>query len=127
MRRKIQLSAMISKNIIDFRSWSRPGMQGGDYIAPLYLYPETTTQTSTEATAARTPNLNIEIVNKIAENLGLQFVPEENLKSQIINQKNIFLTNRYFRLYLRSIAFTNLQRKIQRIFKNRFSTSTISM
>ena len=32
-------SVMISQNIIDFRSWSRPGMQGGDYIAPLYLYP----------------------------------------------------------------------------------------
>lgn len=29
---------MVSKNIIDFRSWSRPGMQGGDYIAPIYLY-----------------------------------------------------------------------------------------
>jgi predicted helicase len=28
---------MLSNNIIDFRSWSRPGMQGGDYIAPLYL------------------------------------------------------------------------------------------
>lgn len=31
---------MVTSNIIDFRSWSRPGMQGGDYVAPLYLYPE---------------------------------------------------------------------------------------
>ena len=30
-------SIMLTKNIIDFRSWSRPGMQGGDYVAPLYL------------------------------------------------------------------------------------------
>ena len=30
-------SIMVTKNIIDFRSWSRPGMQGGDYVAPLYL------------------------------------------------------------------------------------------
>jgi len=31
-------SIMVTKNIIDFRSWSRPGMQGGDYISPLYIY-----------------------------------------------------------------------------------------
>lgn len=31
-------SAFISRNMIDFRSWSRPGMQGGDYISPIYLY-----------------------------------------------------------------------------------------
>ncbi|HRH58759.1 MAG TPA: N-6 DNA methylase, partial [Chitinophagales bacterium] len=70
------VSTMVTKNIIDFRSWSRPGMQGGDYVAPLYLYPETTTQTSTEATPARTPNLNLAIVHKIAEKIGLQFVAE---------------------------------------------------
>jgi predicted helicase len=40
-------SAMVSKNIIDFRSWSRPGMQGGDYIAPLYIYPENSTSQET--------------------------------------------------------------------------------
>ena len=32
------VSAMVTNHIIDFRSWSRPGMQGGDYVAPLYTY-----------------------------------------------------------------------------------------
>lgn len=40
-------SAMVSKNIVDFRSWSRPGMQGGDYIAPLYIYSENSTPQKT--------------------------------------------------------------------------------
>jgi len=35
------VSAMVTNKITDFRSWSRSGMQGGDYVAPLYLYPET--------------------------------------------------------------------------------------
>lgn len=71
------VSAMVSKNIIDFRSWSRPGMQGGDYIAPLYLYPETNGQQSIDQTEERTPNLKAEIVNKIAEQLGLTFTNEK--------------------------------------------------
>ena len=28
----------ITKALIDFRSWSRPGMQGGDSVGPLYVY-----------------------------------------------------------------------------------------
>ncbi|MAA79736.1 MAG: hypothetical protein CL916_10795, partial [Deltaproteobacteria bacterium] len=28
----------ITKTLIDFRSWSRPGMQGGDSVGPLYVY-----------------------------------------------------------------------------------------
>jgi predicted helicase len=44
---------------------------------PLYLYPETNGQLSTEQTAERTPNLNTEIVNKIAESLGLKFTNEK--------------------------------------------------
>jgi len=71
------VSAMVSKNIIDFRSWSRPGMQGGDYIAPLYIYPETNGQQSIDQTEERTPNLKAEIVNQIAENLGLTFTNEK--------------------------------------------------
>mgnify|MGYP002078732860 CR=1 FL=1 len=71
------VSAMISKNIIDFRSWSRPGMQGGDYIAPLYINNKATTQTSLLNEVVRTPNLNMEIVNEIAKGLGLAFTPEK--------------------------------------------------
>ncbi|MEK7669198.1 MAG: type ISP restriction/modification enzyme [Patescibacteria group bacterium] len=51
----------ISKEIIDFRSWSRSGMQGGDYIAPLYLYTEDGT---------KIPNLKKEIVEEIKNIVG---------------------------------------------------------
>ena len=69
--------AMVSKNVIDFRSWSRPGMQGGDYIAPLYLYPDSTGQQSFAEGVARTPNLNMQIVAQMAAQLELTFTPEK--------------------------------------------------
>lgn len=74
------VSAMVSKNIIDFRSWSRPGMQGGDYIAPLYIYPESNGQQSIDQSEKRKPNLKAEIVNQIAESLGLTFTNEKQTK-----------------------------------------------
>ena len=67
----------ITKFIIDRRGWSRPGMQGAESTFPLYLYPETNGQQIIIQTAERTPNLNTEIVNKIAENLGLTFTNEK--------------------------------------------------
>ncbi len=75
------VSAMVSKKIIDFRNWSRHGMQGGDYIAPLYLYPcskkETNGQQTIEEIIIRKPNLNKEIIHKIAKKLGLTFTSEK--------------------------------------------------
>ena len=47
-------------------------------IIPLYLYPEQDGQKSTEEQPERVPNLNKEIVQAIAEKLGLQFIPEKN-------------------------------------------------
>lgn len=65
----------VTKNIIDNRcQFSYKGIPS---IFPLYLYPETNGQLSTEQTAERIPNLNTEIVNKIAENLGLKFTNEK--------------------------------------------------
>jgi len=46
-------------------------------VFPLYLYPKTTDQQSIEQTSGRTPNLNTEIVNKIASELGLTFTSEK--------------------------------------------------
>ncbi|MEI7677440.1 MAG: type ISP restriction/modification enzyme, partial [Bacteroidales bacterium] len=46
------------------------------YVFPLYLYPETNAQYSLGETPTRVPNLNMDIVNKIADGLGLSFVPE---------------------------------------------------
>lgn len=45
-------------------------------VFPLYLYPQTNGQQSIENTH-RTPNLNKEIVQKIAEGIGLTFNPEK--------------------------------------------------
>jgi hypothetical protein len=53
-------SCFISNSLIDFRSWSRPGMQGGDFIAPLYIY---------NSENKKTPNLKKEIWEKINESL----------------------------------------------------------
>jgi len=62
----------ISNCIIEFRSWSRPGMQGGDYICPLYLYLDRKT---------RQPNLNAEIVAELSQRIGLQYVEEKEVGS----------------------------------------------
>ncbi len=77
------VSAFVSKNLIDFRSWSRPGMQGGDYLAPLYLYPESSGQLSIGATETRKPNLNMQIVDQIANGIGLTFVAEKEVGGEV--------------------------------------------
>jgi predicted helicase len=69
------VSAMITTNIIDFRSWSRPGMQGGDYIAPLYI--NSTNQHSLLDNTYRLPNLNMQIVQQFSEKIGLSFTNEK--------------------------------------------------
>lgn len=50
--------------------------RGGTYLFPLYLYNDTA-QTSLEEIPERSPNLNLEIVNEIAEKLGLAFTNEK--------------------------------------------------
>ncbi|MDT0689246.1 type ISP restriction/modification enzyme [Salegentibacter sp. F188] len=55
-------------------------------IFPLYLYPETTKQQSTETRAERMPNLDPKILAKIEESLGLDFVPE-------VEDDNVCLAN----------------------------------
>ncbi|HET8886094.1 MAG TPA: type ISP restriction/modification enzyme [Salinimicrobium sp.] len=50
---------------------------GNYFISPLYLYPETSEQQTTEAQPKRTPNLDPKIISKIEKSLGLTFVSEE--------------------------------------------------
>ncbi len=89
-------SVMISKNIIDFRSWSRPGMQGGDYIAPLYIYSNTNTEQEIFQSVSRVPNLNMEIVSGIAKAINLTFVSEKETESNVCfaNSKEVRLEYR---------------------------------
>ena len=49
----------------------------GTYFAPLYLYSINKTQQTIDQSAERTPNLNLEIVNQISDNLGLTFTNEK--------------------------------------------------
>jgi predicted helicase len=49
-------------------------MQGGDYIAPLYLYSE---KGDLDKTEKRHPNFNNEIIQTIAQNTGLRFTNEK--------------------------------------------------
>jgi very-short-patch-repair endonuclease len=52
--------------------------RGGGTVFPLYLYPDNNVQQTIDQQQERTPNLNMEIVNQIAEKLGMVFVPEKN-------------------------------------------------
>lgn len=51
--------------------------RGGGYVFPLYIYPQTNGQQTIGQTTERTPNLNAEIVNQIADKLGLTFTNEK--------------------------------------------------
>ena len=64
----------IAKHPVDANMFRR----GGVNLFPLYLYPETTDQQSTETPAKRVPNLDPKILAKIEKSLGLNFVPEKN-------------------------------------------------
>ena len=72
-----QLAApvFVSKNITEFRSWSRPGMQGGDFVSPLYIYPDTD---DLLALSTRMPNLNDSIVKEVSAGLQLTFTIEKS-------------------------------------------------
>jgi very-short-patch-repair endonuclease len=68
-------NVQVSKYMIDNRyHFSYKGIPSE---FPLYLYPETNGQLSTDETTERIPNLNPEIVTQIAKQLGLAFVPEK--------------------------------------------------
>ncbi|MDD3005583.1 type ISP restriction/modification enzyme [Flavobacterium sp.] len=78
----------ITTKITDICSISSQTKETG-YVFPLYLYPETTTQQSLLNDNPRTPNLNMEIVNKMANEMGMYFSPEKpdyNLQTEETNQ-----------------------------------------
>lgn len=69
------VSVMVTNSLIDFRSWSRPGMQGGDYIAPLYLV--TDNGSIGNEVLTKTPNLSPKLIEKIEKRLGLKLGQEK--------------------------------------------------
>ncbi|MFV8332097.1 type ISP restriction/modification enzyme [Flavobacterium sp. GSP14] len=67
----------ISDTICDKNFIDSAGQFGAGNVFPLYLYPDKTEQPSLLDEVVRTPNLNMEIVNKMATELGLYFNLEE--------------------------------------------------
>ncbi len=65
---------IIYKGIVESHAIS---MKEINYVFPLYIYPSKVSQQSIDQKSERTPNLNPEIVNQIAEKLGLTFSNEK--------------------------------------------------
>jgi predicted helicase len=64
-------------NIISDQCFISNKTKEGCQVFPLYLYPEISEQEIIEQTTYRTPNLNIQILNQIADKLGLIFTNEK--------------------------------------------------
>ena len=75
-------SIFITNRMTDTNMFRR----GGPSTFPLYLYPET----SIEGDSERIPNLNMEIVENMATNLGLHFSPERPDYSQQTEEDGLF-------------------------------------
>ncbi len=71
---------LISNNLIDMCAVSLQTKET-TYVFPLYLYPEITGLTSKDQNTNRKPNLNKEIVQKIADKLGLKFTDEKDVST----------------------------------------------
>jgi len=54
--------------------------RGGGLVCPLYLYAFSEGQTSISSTNLRTPNLNLEILDKIQRGLNISFISEKNVE-----------------------------------------------
>ncbi len=66
----------LTRNITDINFTGTAGQYGAGLAFPLYLYEETSAQISLSENK-RVPNLNLEIVEKIADELGLKFTLEK--------------------------------------------------
>lgn len=73
--------SFITNTITDFNMYYR----GGGMVFPLYLYPESSSQQTLDDQNTRRPNLNPEVVKRIADRLGLTFVAEKDESSNCDN------------------------------------------
>jgi len=88
---KFYTHSFISRNVSDRCYISNKG-QEANYFFPLYLYPDQkdeifTEDTSTSSVQARKPNLNLDIVNEIAEKIGLVFVADHEMLKHVQHDK----------------------------------------
>ena len=69
----------VADTISDFRFWSRPGMPGGDYVFPLYLYPD---QSSLNNGFNRHPNIDPAQLQTLCNQTGLAYRPDAETEAQ---------------------------------------------
>ncbi|PKP18965.1 MAG: hypothetical protein CVU07_00885, partial [Bacteroidetes bacterium HGW-Bacteroidetes-23] len=74
--------------ICDINYTGNAGQFGAGLVFPLYLYPDTNGQQSAFESAERVPNLNMEIVTKMATDMGLFFAPEKADYSKQTEESN---------------------------------------
>ncbi len=69
----------VCDSICDINYTGNAGQFGAGMVFPLYIYPETNKQDlfNQSQNSKRTPNLNLEIVQKIADQLGFRFTKEK--------------------------------------------------
>ena len=78
----------ITNKMVDDSFVSNKSRERG-YVCPLYLYPESNSQQNLHETPERVPKLNMEMVQKFADGLGLYFAPEKpdyNIQTEETNQ-----------------------------------------
>lgn len=79
----------ISQLVSDMCNISSQTKETG-YIFPLYLYPSDTTQQTIGQTDIRTPNLNLEIVEKLGRGIGLWFKADKPDFETSTEESNMF-------------------------------------
>lgn len=69
--------AIVTNTISDFNLTGSAGKYGSGYVFPIYLYSESNGQKTIGEETERRPNIKTEIVEAIAESLGLTFTHEK--------------------------------------------------
>jgi predicted helicase len=67
----------ITDKVCDINFTGVAGQYGAGLLFPLYLYPNQNQQQNLDKNQLRQPNLNAELVNKLAQSINLRFTPEK--------------------------------------------------
>lgn len=84
-----QFGFFICDSICDINYTGNAGQFGAGLCFPLYTFSEKSNQTTIDSKEDYVPNLNMEIVNKIAESIGLTFKTEE-VDAGLTTKSNLF-------------------------------------
>ncbi len=112
------VSAMLTNKVIDFRSWSRSGMQGGDYVAPLYLYPKAHSETEL-ADNKKSLEAKLEEAKMLAENFEKVFPEIQKMYEAVPNPSEDI--TKYYKEQVKHLE--SLKAKVE-LFKQQLSATT---